>query len=174
MTKPRRCAPARASEVRRLGAADFDAYAALVYEVDASHHRSLPDIIRSPKRARVKLSEFAAAVRDPDQRYFGVDQNGVLCGFVQARFYENTGDRTMKPFRFISVDLISVTKAAQRKGVGRALMTAVADWGRRRKARVIQLGVWEFNRGAIAFYERLGFEIAIRYMNCSLKRRARR
>jgi len=43
------------------------------------------------------------------------------------------------------------------RGVGRLLVTAVADWARSRDARTLRLMVTSCNDAALGFYERLGF-----------------
>lgn len=103
-------------------------------------------------------------MRDPDQRLFGAVNDGRVIGFVHAQIFQNPGGRAHKPFRFVSIELIAVTAAHQRRGVGRALIDAVKDWARSRKARIVHLGVYEFNQAAIAFYEKIGFKVGIRYM----------
>jgi GNAT superfamily N-acetyltransferase len=50
-----------------------------------------------------------------------------------------------------------VADAARGRGVGRALVDAVADWARAWGASRLVLWVYRSNRGAIRFYERLGF-----------------
>ena len=54
-----------------------------------------------------------------------------------------------------------VADAARGQGVGRALVEAVADWSRAWGARRLVLWVYRTNRGAIRFYERLGFRVEI-------------
>lgn len=168
MARPRPGKRSAPPTVRRLTAADFPIYVELVREADELHHRALPRFIRSPTQARPRLSEFQAAVRDPDQRLFGAVVDDRLVGFAHAQVCQNPGGRAHRPFRYISLELISVTAAYRRRGIGRALTRAVATWARARKARLIHLGVYEFNRGAIAFYDKLGFKIAIRYMDFTI------
>lgn len=158
-----------APTIRRLVPADFPAYIDLVREADDLHHRAIPRVIRSPTQARPRISEFQAAVRDPDQRLFGAVVGDRLVGFAHAQLCQNPGGRAHRPFRYISLELIAVTATSRRRGIGRALTGAIATWARSRKARLIHLGVYEFNRGAIAFYEKLGFKIAIRYMDLAVK-----
>jgi ribosomal protein S18 acetylase RimI-like enzyme len=52
-----------------------------------------------------------------------------------------------------------VANAARGRGVGRALVDAVADWARAWGASRLVLWVYRSNRGAIRFYERLGFTV---------------
>ena len=46
----------------------------------------------------------------------------------------------------------------RRRGVGRALLKACIDWARESGAYKITLQVWPHNEGAIALYEKFGFE----------------
>jgi GNAT superfamily N-acetyltransferase len=54
-----------------------------------------------------------------------------------------------------------VEEAARGQGVGRALVEAVGDWSRSWGARRLVLWVFRSNRGAIDFYQRLGFAIEV-------------
>jgi ribosomal protein S18 acetylase RimI-like enzyme len=47
----------------------------------------------------------------------------------------------------------------RRAGVGKALIEAVVDWARSRAVRELKLMVTSVNRGALAFYERMGFRM---------------
>ena len=48
----------------------------------------------------------------------------------------------------------------RRAGVGKALIDAVTDWATSRGVRELKLMVTSVNRGAIAFYQRLGFRMS--------------
>jgi GNAT superfamily N-acetyltransferase len=52
-----------------------------------------------------------------------------------------------------------VAETVRGRGVGRALMTAVADWARSWGAGRLALWVYRSNVDAIAFYQRLGFAV---------------
>jgi diamine N-acetyltransferase len=58
----------------------------------------------------------------------------------------------------IEISRIYCEQSAIGKGVGKALMEACLDVGRRKGKEWIWLCVWEHNQRAIGFYERIGFE----------------
>ena len=60
------------------------------------------------------------------------------------------------------VSVLAVTKAAEGRGVGSALMAHAEGWTRARGYRRLTLGVFETNRRAQALYERVGFVPEIR------------
>ena len=59
----------------------------------------------------------------------------------------------------IEISRIYATQQAIGKGVGKALMEAAIDIAREKGKNWIWLCVWERNGRAIAFYEKMGFEI---------------
>jgi ribosomal protein S18 acetylase RimI-like enzyme len=52
---------------------------------------------------------------------------------------------------------LAVDPAAQRRGLGRALVVDTLEWLRRRGARSVLVNTQHRNQGALALYERLGF-----------------
>ena len=62
------------------------------------------------------------------------------------------------------VSVIAVAKAAEGRGVGRALMTYAERWARERGHAFITLSVFEGNRRAQALYERVGYATEMRRM----------
>jgi ribosomal protein S18 acetylase RimI-like enzyme len=55
------------------------------------------------------------------------------------------------------VNALAVATAHRRAGVGRALMEAAEDWGRRRGATSVQLDTWNESPLSVPFYESLGY-----------------
>ena len=71
-----------------------------------------------------------------------------------AIFYEGINSFRARPFLFLE-DLV-VTEAARGRGVGEALMAAVAREAVARGAVRLEWSVLDWNEGALRFYERLG------------------
>lgn len=79
-----------------------------------------------------------------------------LSGKVEgvALFYEGLGTFRAKPFLYLE-DLV-VSEAARSRGVGEALMAALAREAVARGALRIEWAVLDWNERAMMFYERLG------------------
>lgn len=71
-----------------------------------------------------------------------------------ALFYEGLGTFRARPFLYLE-DLV-VSEAARSRGVGEALMAALAREALTRNALRIEWAVLDWNARAIAFYDRLG------------------
>ena len=57
------------------------------------------------------------------------------------------------------VEVIAVTREAERRGVARLLMEAIEQWARRRGYRHLTLNVFDRNTRAKALYDSLGYEV---------------
>ena len=57
------------------------------------------------------------------------------------------------------VEVIAVTREAERRGVARLLMEAIEQWARRRGYRQVTLNVFDRNTPAKALYDTLGYEV---------------
>ncbi|MDQ6893567.1 MAG: GNAT family N-acetyltransferase [Acidobacteriota bacterium] len=80
------------------------------------------------------------------------EDEGTILGI--ALFYEGLGTFRAKPFLYLE-DLV-IAKAARSRGVGEALMAALAREVVSRGALRLEWTVLDWNEGAIRFYERLG------------------
>lgn len=76
----------------------------------------------------------------------------ACCGLAGAFRHQDQPERAM---------LVSmwVASAHRRRGIGEQLVTACIGWCRARSIRSIDLLVTDWNTGAIALYERLGFRM---------------
>ena len=67
--------------------------------------------------------------------------------------------------RYAVVDCVVAKGELRRAGIGRALVKKAHEWAVAKGAESVELNVWEFNQGAIQFYQMLGYETASRKMS---------
>ena len=60
------------------------------------------------------------------------------------------------------------TRDNRRQGIASAMIAFIRDWAREQGFTRLKLNMWEFNRGALAFYEAAGFSTYRRYMEMKL------
>nr|MDQ3907056.1 GNAT family N-acetyltransferase [Acidobacteriota bacterium] len=95
------------------------------------------------------------ALRAPSEReaIYVAEDGGLPLGFIHV--VTETDYFTRAPHGHVST--IVVAPAGERRGAGRALMRAGEEWARSRGYRLLTLNVFERNRAALDFYERLGY-----------------
>jgi ribosomal protein S18 acetylase RimI-like enzyme len=82
----------------------------------------------------------------------------VIKGVISNLLYPSELGQDVPPAELLSV---AVSRDAQGKGVGKALMAAAVEEFRRRSIRRIRVAVWTYNEQAIGYYRRFGFELAL-------------
>jgi ribosomal protein S18 acetylase RimI-like enzyme len=107
------------------------------------------DAARQPE-AEWKASARAASAGERRAWFIAEDANGDAVGVVQGR---------RRPPDDCLLFSMWVAPASRRQGTGRALVEAIAEWGREWGARRVVLWVISGNDGALRFYERIGFRV---------------
>lgn len=146
------------SILRPLTLDDYAAYLERVEELDAFHREALPDFFRACEGEPARSVEYLQAqLGDPDVLLLGAWVDGELAGFAHAllRVIEQRWITVGR--REVIIDNLAVCPRWQRRGIGAALVDAVAEWARQRGAQRLELDVWEANAGALSFYEDVGF-----------------
>ena len=136
---------------------DHDGLEALLAEADELHARILPAYFRPPRRTMRARDELVRLLGARDQKILVADEGGRTLGLVHVQIYDTPAVATMVPKRRAHVDNLIVAEAARRRGLGRRLLDAAAEWARGEGAREILLTVWAGNESAERFYEALGF-----------------
>jgi ribosomal protein S18 acetylase RimI-like enzyme len=143
---------------------DYAGIAAAFDEVHDLHCQALPYVFRAPAGHALERAEFEAVLADPEGGWLVAERGDAIVGFVKLRVLHAPDRPVMVPRDFAEVDALGVRADQQRAGIGRALMAAAEAWAAERGLREIELGVWEFNQSAMAFYEQLGYTTERRKM----------
>jgi ribosomal protein S18 acetylase RimI-like enzyme len=162
--------------------ADRPALAALYWE-------AFGDKLGRALGPRDRALRFIAAVLSPDHAFCAWDEDGALLGVAgfkthegalvgggfadMAAVYGRLGalwrlgllallSRDTENVRFL-MDGLAVVPGARGRGVGTALLAAIAEEARARGFREVRLDVVEENPRARALYERLGYRAVARH-----------
>ncbi len=105
---------------------------------------------------------------DPLKEIVVAEQAGKICGFAVL----NHINRPENPFMFerdyLDVDEFGVDEHCRRQGAASAMVRFIRDWAKEQGFSRLELNMWAFNRGALAFYETAGFRTYRRYMEMLL------
>jgi len=148
---------------------DSKLLAKLNMAVQQPHVDALPDRFKPLKPDNPELSAFFEARLSDDSTYtFIAEDDGEAIGYVHCVLQDIPDNVFVYGLRDFHIDQIAVLESHQGQGVGNLLMEHAIKLGREFKADRISLGVVAFNKGAIRFYERLGFKIGSHRMTMKI------
>ena len=105
---------------------------------------------------------------DPQKEIAVAEQEGEICGFAVL----NHINRPENPFMFerdyLDIDEFGVDENCRRQGVASEMLRFIREWAKEQGYSRLELNMWAFNRGALAFYEAAGFKTYRRYMEMPL------
>ena len=155
--------------IRKAAGEDYRGLCVVLREIELLHQRKLPDVFL--KRSKpIWPEEFVLeTLSDDDAELFIAESKGRIMGFVRVVIRQTPEYPFLVPRRYAFIDTLVVTKPARRQGLGKALMQKAQQWAVDKKLKHIRLNVWEFNEGAIQFYEQLGYVSKTRQMWKSLE-----
>ncbi len=105
---------------------------------------------------------------DPSKKILVAEADGRICGFAVLNFYSKPETPYMLARSYVDVEEFGVDEGCRRQGIGRALMEHIKTCALSMGYSRIELNMWEFNEGALKFYEEMGLSTYRRYMKCEL------
>ena len=131
--------------------------------VNDVHVEGRPDIFKAGFHD--ELRDFIYDIWDTENKDIIVaERNGVICGFACVQYVSKPESPFMNARTFYDVDEFGVDTAFRRQGVATELIAFIKEDAKKRGIDRIELNMWEFNQGAWAFYESVGFQTYRRYM----------
>ena len=145
--------------VRTAELDDVPALARLNAEVQALHRAALPERYSDPPLAAIE-EWFRPLLADSEVVVLLAEEEGAVVGFAVVRREQAAGNVFALPRLSAMVEGLGVTRAARRRGAGRALMAAAEELARGWGAASLALDVLSFNRDAVEFYRALGYQVS--------------
>lgn len=106
--------------------------------------------------------------KDPNKDIVVAQENGKICGFAVVNSIHKPESPFMLERDFMDVDEFCVAKECRRQGIATEMITFIRKLAKERGFSRLELNMWEFNEGALKFYESVGFETYRRYMEIKL------
>lgn len=151
--------PARPEELARVNA--------LRREVNDLHVQGRPDIFRPGFNAELQRHVFDQYAENPNNVIVAL-LDGEVCGFATVQEIRRPESPYALARAFYRVEEFGVDSRFRRRGVATALVDYMKRDARARGFDRVELDVWAFNDGALAFYEAAGFACYRRYMELNL------
>lgn len=153
--------------IERADISDFDGVNILVKEGHEEHSLALPHIFRQIDQV-MPLEYFRSLLTNPSSDILVARQADEIVGFVVLEVKAAPLFESLIPRKYTYINDFGVASKHNRKGIGKKIFHACMDWAKSHGSTSLELNVWEFNSGAISFYQSLGMETASRKMTLSL------
>lgn len=141
----------------------------LQQEIADLHHESRPDLFKSEARFFTE-EDFAERLNNPKHTVLIAEtSDGTVVGYAFGWIKMCRNHSTYHDFDLFYIDDICVLKAYQRNGIGRRLFDCCKSIAKESNCKLVELGVWAFNTGAIAFYRSCGMFERIYRMEYNLE-----
>ena len=147
---------------------DYDGLCRLYVELNLLHRTHLPERFQLPDGPIRERDFVLGRIADPNVLFLVADAEGVVVGHLQATMMDTPPVPTIRPRRYAYINEIIVVSEYRRQGLGRQFMAVAEEWALSRGATSIELGTYEFNSEAHAFYFQLGYANLHRRMNKQL------
>ena len=145
---------------------DLDRINELRKQVNDLHVAGKPEVFR-PGFSRELRDYIHAIMEDPQKGIVVAEKDGVVCGFAVLNHIVRPENPFMFVRDFLDIDEFGVDESCRRQGVAAAMIRFIRNYAKENGFRRLELNMWEFNRGALAFYEASGFTTYRRYMEIS-------
>jgi ribosomal protein S18 acetylase RimI-like enzyme len=153
--------------IREATKEDYPALLPIASESQALHAEAHPDLFQ---RGVAGLPEdyFLGLLESEASSVYVAEFEQSIVGYVIVEFRHEAYLDILIPRDVGFISDITVLKTHQGRGIGHLLFQQCVEWAKARGAISLDLMVWNFNKRAIAFYERHGMKTMNRTMSVPL------
>jgi len=152
--------------VRVASRSDIPDVERLLSELDRHHVDLLPHIFHAPDGPVRPTGILTAAIDDDDQDILVAEADGRVVGVAQVKVAKRPESAIFRPRDYAVLENMIVDASHRGAGAGTALFEAVKSWSRERALTHVQTICWAANEGALAFYQKAGFEAVTMRLEC--------
>ena len=145
-------------QIREATLQDLEAVRAVFSQADDLHRRAHPEIFRQVEDPTYQ-EYLLDCILATDGLILIAEREGQIVGALNARVCQTSDSPALVKRTYLSVDNLVVSEDCRQQGVGQALMQHLHEWAQQHALDSIYLTVWDFNRTAQAFYEKLGYQM---------------
>ncbi len=92
-----------------------------------------------------------------------------IVGFAMVQYVTRPESPFNKERKYFHIEEFGVDENHRRKGIATAMIDFIKEDAKKRGFKRIELDMWEFNTGALAFYESAGLKTFRRYMKMDVE-----
>lgn len=143
--------------VREMRKDDVDRVRELYDELDRLHSDGLPWLFRELEDSARPAMFFEEKLVGRDSMILVAELSGVVVGFAYVVMRSAPPVAVVRPRRWGELVDLHVADAYRLRGAGSRLLSEVEQWVLAAGGDSVELNVYDFNRGAVAFFRSVGF-----------------
>jgi ribosomal protein S18 acetylase RimI-like enzyme len=148
---------------------DYKGICDIFTELDSVHHELLPEVY-CETTGPARSEEYIFSIIDNEEAaIFVAESKEEIIGLVHIYIQNTPPIPIVVPQKYSMIDNLIVKREFRHSDAGRILIEKAHEWSLSKGIKQVALVIWEFNRGAIEFYEKLGYSTVNRRMAISLK-----
>jgi len=142
--------------IRQANLNDIEGLVRLLQQISKLHHEGRPDLFK-PNSQKFSAEEVKKILEDKDFRVFvAVDEKDYMLGYCFCKL-KTSNHPVLHTYTALYIEDFCVDESSRGQGIGKKLFDAAFEYGKSQGVYNIELNVWNFNKGAVKFYENLGF-----------------
>lgn len=132
-------------------------------QVNEVHVKGRPDIFREDGWQFIEPFVYTRFDEETSGIIVAAIEDEIV-GFAVVQYIERPESAYNKERKYFHIEEFGVDKKHRRKGIATAMIDFIKEDAKNRGFKTIELDMWEFNDGALAFYESAGLKTYRRYM----------
>lgn len=142
--------------IRQAKLADVDGLVRLLKQISMLHHQGRPDLFK-PNSQKFSAEEIEKILSDKDFKVFvAIDDKDCMLGYCFCKL-RSSSHPVLHTYTALYIEDFCVDESSRGQGIGKKLFDTALEYGKSQDVYNIELNVWNFNEGAVRFYESLGF-----------------
>ena len=155
-------------KVRKAESGDNSGIIKLLLQIADLHHEGRPDIFKKGSQ-KYNKDEFEDILKDEKRPVFvAADESGNVLGYCFCIVNDFAEHAVLNDCKSLYIDDLCVDEGCRGQGVGHKIFAEVKEYAKQIGVYNIDLNVWDFNEGAVKFYESCGFATQRRRMEMVL------
>jgi ribosomal protein S18 acetylase RimI-like enzyme len=150
--------------VREVREQDYENLCVLLNQVDVLHSEELPQIFITPQGYARSREYINTLIADDDQVFFAAECQGTIVGCILVGIRSSADIPILVKRRYAYIDDIVIDRDYRQSGLGKMLMERAEKWIVQKGISQIELNVWDFNRVAISFFDKMGYAPSRHFM----------
>ncbi len=155
-------------EIRSAEERDINGILKLLEDIKQLHYKGRPDIF-TDGGTKFDYAQILNMLTSNHEHIFVAASENELLGYLFTEIKHSKNHPVMKDSICLYVHDLCISESARGKGIGKKLMDYAKTFAKESGCQRIELNVWEFNQGAVKFYENYGMGTQRRQMEMPLE-----